>query len=72
MNIDKGLLKEQYDFLASYSWREGDEPEQVTGILNLLEGLLEEEASEANLIRMVNALNELQLINYKEEKNETV
>jgi hypothetical protein len=46
MNIDKGLLKEQYDFLASYSWREGDEPEQVTGILNLLEGLLEEEASE--------------------------
>ena len=26
----------------------------------------------ANLMRMVNALNEINLINYKEEKNETV
>lgn len=43
MNIDKELLKEQYDFLVSYAWREGYEPEQVTGILNLLEALLEEE-----------------------------
>jgi hypothetical protein len=44
MNIDKELLSKQYDFLASYSWREGDEPEQVTGVLNLLEELLEEES----------------------------
>jgi len=42
MNIDKELLREQYDFLVSYSWQEGNEPEQVTGILNLLEGILEE------------------------------
>ncbi len=45
MNLNKELLKTQYNFLASYPWREGDEPEQVTGILNLLEGLLEEESN---------------------------
>ena len=43
MPINKELLKKQYNFLASYAWREGNEPEQVTGILNLLEELLEEE-----------------------------
>ena len=35
--------------------------------------MVEDNSGEAgkNLIRMVNALNELSLINYKEEKNET-
>lgn len=46
MKVDKELLKEQYSYLASYPWREDKEPVEVTGILNLLEGLLEEEASE--------------------------
>lgn len=44
--IDKVELREQYDFLVSYAWAEGREPEQVTGILNLLEALLGEEGNE--------------------------
>lgn len=48
MNIDKELLREQYNFIASYAWREGQEPEQITGILNLLEALLEEEKGNEN------------------------
>ena len=43
MNIDKELLRKQYNFIASYPWKEKQEPEQVTGVLNLLETLLEEE-----------------------------
>lgn len=42
MKIDKELLKDQYNFLASYAWREGYEPAEVSGVLNLIEGLLEE------------------------------
>lgn len=41
MKIDSALLKEQYEFLASYAWREGYEPAQITGVLNLIESLLE-------------------------------
>ena len=45
MNIDQELLKKQYNFLASYQWKE-KEPTEVTGILNLLEYLLDEEVGE--------------------------
>lgn len=43
MTIDKELLREQYNFLVSYPWREKHEPQEITGILNLLEALLDEE-----------------------------
>ena len=41
-HIDKELLRKQYNFLASYQWKENQEPMEVTGILNLLEELLDE------------------------------
>lgn len=41
--IDKELLKEQLKFLSEYPWREQGIPEEVVGIMNLIESLLEED-----------------------------
>ena len=38
--IDKELLKEQYRYLVEYPWREGYVPEQVEGILNLIDSII--------------------------------
>lgn len=43
MNVDVELLRQQYDFLVNYPWHEKREPEQVTGVLNLIEAILEKE-----------------------------
>jgi hypothetical protein len=41
MNVDKELLKEQIAFLYSYAWREQDIPDEIVGIINLLEAVEE-------------------------------
>jgi hypothetical protein len=41
MNIDIELLRRQILFLLEYPWREGDMPEEVDGILHLLESVLD-------------------------------
>jgi hypothetical protein len=43
MRIDTELLREQHKFLADYPWREEHMPEEVIGVLNLIESLLEGE-----------------------------
>jgi hypothetical protein len=41
MKVDKELLKEQIKFLYSYTWREQDIPDEIVGIINLLEAIEE-------------------------------
>jgi hypothetical protein len=43
MNIDKELLKEQITFLYSYAWREQGIPDEIVGIINLLEAVEEDD-----------------------------
>ena len=43
MKIDLELLRDQIKFLYSYAWREQDIPEEILGIINLLEAIEEEE-----------------------------
>ena len=43
MKVDKELLQDQVKFLYSYAWREQDIPQEVIGVLNLLEDILEGE-----------------------------
>jgi hypothetical protein len=46
MKVDKQLLQEQIKFLYSYAWREQGIPEEVVGVINLLEAIEEEESDE--------------------------
>lgn len=41
MKVDKELLVEQIKFLYSYPWREQGIPEEVVGVINLLEAIEE-------------------------------
>ena len=41
--IDTTLLRGQINFLYNYAWREQGIPEEVIGVLNLLESFNEEE-----------------------------
>ena len=43
MIIDIALLREQIEFLNSYPWREGYVPDEVEGIINLLDTVLDQE-----------------------------
>lgn len=43
MKIDKELLVQQIKFLYSYPWREQGIPDEVVGVINLLEAIEEEE-----------------------------
>jgi hypothetical protein len=43
MKIDLELLRDQIKFLYSYAWREQGIPEEIVGIINLLEAIEEEE-----------------------------
>jgi hypothetical protein len=43
VRIDKQLLQEQIKFLYSYAWREQGIPDEVVGVINLLEAIEEEE-----------------------------
>jgi hypothetical protein len=46
MKVDKELLKEQIKFLYSYVWREQGIPDEIVGIINLLEAIEEGESNE--------------------------
>ncbi len=48
MNIDKELLKEQITFLYSYAWREQGIPDEIVGIINLLEAVEEDDNEQHN------------------------
>jgi hypothetical protein len=43
MKFDKQLLQDQIKFLYSYAWREQGIPDEVVGVINLLEAIEEEE-----------------------------
>ena len=43
MNINIDLLRQQIAFLDNYPWREGIIPDEVMGILNLLDAILDKE-----------------------------
>ncbi len=43
MKVDKRLLQEQIKFLYSYAWREQDTPDEIVGVINLLEAIEEDE-----------------------------
>lgn len=43
MNVDTNLLRHQIAFLDNYPWREGIIPDEVMGILNLLDAILDKE-----------------------------
>jgi hypothetical protein len=43
MRIDVTLLKEQIAFLDNYPWRNSVMPEEIIGIVNLLDAILDEE-----------------------------
>jgi hypothetical protein len=43
MKVDKELLREQIKFLYSYAWREQGIPDEIVGIINLLEAVEEGE-----------------------------
>ncbi len=43
MKVDYELLKEQITFLYSYAWREQGIPEEIVGVINLLEAIEEGE-----------------------------
>lgn len=42
MNIDTQLLREQIEYLVEYPWRYGIFPNQVEGIVNMLEAILDQ------------------------------
>jgi len=42
MKVDLELLRDQIKFLYSYAWREQGIPEEIVGIINLLEAIEEE------------------------------
>ena len=42
MKVDKELLVQQIKFLYSYPWREQGTPDEVVGVINLLEAIEEE------------------------------
>ena len=42
MNIDTRLLREQIEYLVEYPWRYGIFPNQVEGIVNMLEAILDQ------------------------------
>jgi hypothetical protein len=46
MKVDKQLLREQIKFLYSYAWREQGIPDEIVGIINLLEAIEEGESNE--------------------------
>jgi len=41
--IDIPLLRKQRDFLLEYAWRDGVIPEEVDGLINLLDYMLDVE-----------------------------
>jgi hypothetical protein len=41
MNVDKELLTQQIKFLYSYPWRDQGIPDEVVGVINLLEAIEE-------------------------------
>lgn len=41
MKVDKQLLQEQIKFLHSYAWREQGIPDEIVGVINLLEAIEE-------------------------------
>jgi len=43
MRIDVEQLRKQIEFLDSYPWREGYVPEEVEGVLHLLDAVLDRE-----------------------------
>jgi hypothetical protein len=43
VKVDKQLLEEQIKFLYSYAWREQGIPDEIVGIINLLEAIEEDE-----------------------------
>jgi hypothetical protein len=43
MKVNKELLREQIKFLYSYAWREQGIPDEIVGIINLLEAVEEGE-----------------------------
>ena len=42
MKVDRELLVQQIKFLYSYPWQEGDIPNEIVGVINLLEAIEEE------------------------------
>jgi hypothetical protein len=46
MRIDVSLLRKQIEFLDTYPWREEHVPEEVEGVLHLLDAVLDEEDEE--------------------------
>ena len=42
MKVDRELLVQQIKFLYSYPWREQGIPDEVVGVINLLEAIEEE------------------------------
>lgn len=43
MNVNVDMLRQQIEFLDKYPWREGFVPEEVEGVLNLLDTILDKE-----------------------------
>ena len=48
MNIDVTLLKEQIAFLDNYPWKNAVMPEEIIGIVNLLDAILDEKDKDDN------------------------
>jgi uncharacterized protein YktA (UPF0223 family) len=46
VKVDKELLIEQIKFLYTYPWREEGTPEEIVGVINLLEAIEEGENDE--------------------------
>lgn len=46
MNVDTELLRNQINYLVEYPWKYGLFPNQVEGIVNMLEAILDEKESE--------------------------
>ena len=46
MKIDLELLRDQIKFLYSYAWREQGIPDEIVGVINLLEAIEEGDESE--------------------------
>jgi len=43
MKVDKQLLQEQIKFLYCYAWREQGIPDEIIGVINLLETIEEDD-----------------------------
>lgn len=48
MKVDVPLLREQRNFLLEYPWRENGIPEEVEGVINLLDHILDVEEGYAD------------------------